>query len=207
MNDKVSLLVQNLKGAGHYFFHQQRFPKGNRLLIDGKVKLIYGKQAEFILNGSLVLGHNSQGNNGRSTVVRLDDGAQFIVNGDARFFYGGDIYLFEKAQLIIGDSYINSDCVIRATKEIIIGDGCAIGCHFTVLDSNFHEINGKMKSAPVTIEDNVWIGANVTILPGVVVGRGSVIAAGSVVTKSVPPNSLVAGVPAKVIKEQINWRM
>lgn len=64
-----------------------------------------------------------------------------------------------------------------------------------------------MKSAPVTIEDNVWIGANVTILPGVVVGRGSVIAAGSVVTKSVPPNSLVAGVPAKVIKEQINWRM
>ena len=181
--------------------------KGNRLLIDGKVKLIYGKQAEFILNGSLVLGHNSQGNNGRSTVVRLDDGAQFVVNGDARFFYGGDIYLFEKAQLIIGDSYINSNCVIRATKEINIGDGCAIGCHFTALDSNFHEINGKMKSAPVTIEDNVWIGANVTILPGVVVGRGSVIAAGSVVTKSVPPNSLVAGVPAKVIKEQINWRM
>lgn len=207
MNDKVSLLVQNLKGAGHCFFHQQRFPKGNRLLIDGKVKLIYGKQAEFILNGSLVLGHNSQGNNGRSTVVRLDDGAQFVVNGDARFFYGGDIYLFEKAQLIIGDSYINSNCVIRATKEINIGDGCAIGCHFTALDSNFHEINGKMKSAPVTIEDNVWIGANVTILPGVVVGRGSVIAAGSVVTKSVPPNSLVAGVPAKVIKEQINWRM
>ena len=157
--------------------------------------------------GSLVLGHNSQGNNGRSTVVRLDDGAQFVVNGDARFFYGGDIYLFEKAQLIIGDSYINSNCVIRATKEINIGDGCAIGCHFTALDSNFHEINGKMKSAPVTIEDNVWIGANVTILPGVVVGRGSVIAAGSVVTKSVPPNSLVAGVPAKVIKEQINWRM
>ena len=207
MNDKVSLLVQNLKGAGHYFFHQQRFPKGNRLLIDGKVKVIYGKQAEFILNGSLVLGHNSQGNNGRSTVVRLDDGAQFIVNGHARFFYGGDIYLFEKAQVIIGDSYINSDCVIRATKKIIIGDGCAIGCHFTVLDSNFHEINGKMKSAPVIIEDNVWIGANVTILPGVVVGRGSVIAAGSVVTKSVPPNCLVAGVPAKVIKEQINWRM
>ena len=172
-----------------------------------KVKLIYGKQAEVILNGSLVLGHNSQGNNGRSTVVRLDDGAQFVVNGDARFFYGGDIYLFEKAQLIIGDSYINSNCVIRATKEINIGDGCAIGCHFTALDSNFHEINGKMKSAPVTIEDNVWIGANVTILPGVVVGRGSVIAAGSVVTKSVPPNSLVAGVPAKVIKEQINWRM
>ncbi|MDD7386991.1 MAG: hypothetical protein PUH32_03715, partial [Firmicutes bacterium] len=48
MNDKVSLLVQNLKGAGHCFFHQQRFPKGNRLLIDGKVKLIYPRQMNLL---------------------------------------------------------------------------------------------------------------------------------------------------------------
>ena len=54
--------------------------------------------------------------------------------------------------------------------------------------------------APVIIEDDVWVGANVTILKGVTIGRGSVIAAGAVVTKSCPPYSIIGGVPAKVIK-------
>ena len=54
--------------------------------------------------------------------------------------------------------------------------------------------------APVVIEDDVWVGANVTILKGVTIGRGSVIAAGAVVTKSCPPYSIVGGVPARGIK-------
>ena len=54
---------------------------------------------------------------------------------------------------------------------------------------------------PVTIEDDVWIGANAVILPGVAIGTHSVVAAGAIVTKDVPPRSLVAGVPAKVIKQ------
>lgn len=54
--------------------------------------------------------------------------------------------------------------------------------------------------APVVIEDDVWIGANVTILKGVTIGRGSVVAAGVVVTKSCPPYSIIGGVPAKVLK-------
>lgn len=52
----------------------------------------------------------------------------------------------------------------------------------------------------VTIEDDVWTGANITILKGVTIGRGSVVAAGSVVTKSCPPYSIIGGVPAKIIK-------
>ena len=54
--------------------------------------------------------------------------------------------------------------------------------------------------APIVIEDNVWIGANVAIMPGVTIGKHSVVAAGSVVTTDVPPDSVVAGVPAKVVR-------
>jgi acetyltransferase-like isoleucine patch superfamily enzyme len=54
---------------------------------------------------------------------------------------------------------------------------------------------------PVTIEDDVWIGANAVVLPGVRIGTHAVVAAGAIVTKDVPPHSLVAGVPAKVIKQ------
>lgn len=57
-----------------------------------------------------------------------------------------------------------------------------------------------VQDAPVVIEDDVWCGANVTILKGVTIGRGSVVAAGAVVTKSFPPYSIIGGVPAKLIK-------
>ena len=69
-------------------------------------------------------------------------------------------------------------------------------------DTNFHEVEEgeDIITTPIKIEDNVWISARSIILPGVEIGRNSVIAAGSVVTKSVPKNSLAAGVPAKVLK-------
>ena len=61
-------------------------------------------------------------------------------------------------------------------------------------------INGRPYDLPVVIEDDVWVGANVTILKGVTIGRGSVVAAGAVVTRSCPPYSIIGGVPAKVLK-------
>lgn len=63
------------------------------------------------------------------------------------------------------------------------------------------EIRNTTYPSPVTIGENVWIGSNATILPGVMIGNNSVVAAGAVVTKDVPENTVVAGVPAKVIKE------
>ena len=62
--------------------------------------------------------------------------------------------------------------------------------------------NEGTKSAPVVIEDDVWIGANVTILKGVTIGHGSVIAAGAVVTQSFPPYSIIGGVPARLLKQR-----
>ena len=74
-------------------------------------------------------------------------------------------------------------------------------------DSDDHTINGSSKpmTQSIVIGDHVWIGMNVTILKGVRVGNGAIIAAGAVVTKDVPENALVGGVPAKVIKTGVSW--
>ena len=82
----------------------------------------------------------------------------------------------------------------------------AQGITVTALNHNFEDAEKRIdeqdvSTTPVTIEDDVWIGANAVILPGVHIGSHCVVAAGAVVTKDVPPHSLVAGVPAKVIKQ------
>ena len=75
----------------------------------------------------------------------------------------------------------------------------------TIIDDDGHGIGLPPYSAPIIIEDEVWIGCNVTVLKGVTIGKGSVVAAGAVVTKSCPPHSLLAGVPAKIIKQEVQW--
>lgn len=100
--------------------------------------------------------------------------------------------------------FINSGCRFQDQGGITIGDGSLIG-HNVVLATINHDFNpekrGDMVPSPIVIGKNVWIGANATILPGITVGDNSIIAAGSVVTKDVPQNSVVAGVPAKIIKD------
>lgn len=99
--------------------------------------------------------------------------------------------------------FINSGCRFQDQGGITIGDDTLIG-HNVVLATLNHGIDPQERHdlfpAPIRIGCNVWIGANATILPGVTIGDHSVIAAGAVVTKDVPANTVVAGVPAKIIK-------
>ena len=117
-------------------------------------------------------------------------------------------------------------CINNAVGDVVIGDHTRIGLHNTIigpveigsnvnlaqgitvtaLNHNFSDTNKRIdeqgvSTNPVTIEDDVWVGANAVILPGVTIGEHCVVAAGAIVTKDVPPHSLVAGVPAKVIKK------
>ena len=160
--------------------------------------------ANIVLNGNLSLHYGSDSDNGRSSILTMKDNTELVVNGEFKFFYGADILLLPNSKLTLGkDSYINSDCKIRCYNEIVIGDRCAISHDFTIMDSDGHSINGKQIVKPVQINNDVWIGTRVTVLKGVTIGDGAVVAAGSVVTKDVPPYSLVAGVPARVVKNNI----
>lgn len=98
----------------------------------------------------------------------------------------------------------------RLQGLVTIGDDVMMGPEVYIYTTNHNfssldipmRLQGYQKEEPVVIEDDVWIGSRVTILPGVTIGRGSVIGTGAVVTKSIPPFSIAAGVPAKVVKKR-----
>ena len=100
--------------------------------------------------------------------------------------------------------FINSGCRFQDQGGITIGDGALIG-HNAVLATLNHDFSPEKRSsmhpAPVVIGKNVWLGANVTVVPGVTIGDNAVIAAGAVVTKDIPAGTIAAGVPAKVLRE------
>lgn len=100
--------------------------------------------------------------------------------------------------------FFNTGCSFQDRGGISIGNGSMIGMNVTIATLN-HGLSIETRNitypSPVMIGENVWIGSNATILPGVTIGDNTVVAAGAVVTKDVPENTVVAGVPAKVVKK------
>ena len=100
--------------------------------------------------------------------------------------------------------FFNSGCKFQDQGGITIDDGALLG-HNVVLATLNHcmipEQRANLEPAPIHIGKNVWIGANAMVLPGVTIGDGAVIAAGAIVTKDVPANTIVGGIPAKKIKD------
>ncbi|MEC0093167.1 sugar O-acetyltransferase [Paenibacillus macquariensis] len=100
--------------------------------------------------------------------------------------------------------FFNAGCSFQDRGGISIGDGTMVGMNVTIATLN-HGLPLATRNttypSPVIIGENVWIGSNATILPGVTIGDNSVVAAGAVVTKDVPENTVVAGVPAKEMKK------
>ena len=119
-----------------------------------------------------------------------------------------DVYVESQAMLAIGNNVGMSSTRIRVHESVTIGDNVKIGGCVLITDTNGHPMdyvarrssNEGTKSAPVVIEDDVWVGAHCIILKGVTIGARSIIGAGSVVTNSIPADCVAAGNPCKVIK-------
>lgn len=100
--------------------------------------------------------------------------------------------------------FFNTGCSFQDRGGIHIGDGSLLGMNVTIATLNHGmslETRNTTYAAAVTLGKNTWIGSNATILPGITIGDNAVVAAGAVVTKDVPKNTVVAGIPAKVVKE------
>jgi serine acetyltransferase len=112
------------------------------------------------------------------------------------------------ARLRIGDrTHVGDRTEIHCGRELSIGAGCAISWDVVILDRDYHGAGaGGERCRPVTIGDDVWIGCRAIVLKGVTIGAGAVVAAGAVVTADVPERALVAGNPARVVREQVSWR-
>lgn len=145
----------------------------------------------------------------RPSRLILHDNSRLVCKGHIQSFEAVRVECLPNAVVEIGDkSYINHDSEIRCRERVTIGDNVSIAYGVLIQDSDYHATydetgNPKPETLPITIEDNVWIGANVTILKGVTIGEGCIVAAGSVVTKSAPAHSLVGGNPARVIKQNV----
>jgi acetyltransferase-like isoleucine patch superfamily enzyme len=117
-----------------------------------------------------------------------------------------ELYAETGAELRIGArSLVNFGTSIVALERVTIGERSLIGTHCLITDTSFHEVDPERrleppKASPVTIGENVWLGARVVVLPGVTIGDDCAIGVGSVVTSDIPARSLAAGVPARVIR-------
>ena len=140
--------------------------------------------------------------------LRLDEHATLLCHSDFKLYQGASIYVAPHATLELkGEKgFLNTNSTLNCFCRIEIGDDCGIGDNVTIADSDHHSINGKNPTSPIVIGNHVWICSNAMICAGVTIGDGAVVAAGAVVVNDVPAHCLVGGVPAKVIKEEVEWK-
>jgi carbonic anhydrase/acetyltransferase-like protein (isoleucine patch superfamily) len=187
--------------------------EGSRITIRKILKVLRSPRlAAALVNAQLSI-------RGRARVplsVRLNGRVVLGSGGDVEFGQGvmlkGDIVPIEfasykDARISIGDhTFINYGSSISAYKNVKIGRHCLLGHYTLIIDRNEHGVEHREVLPPpaqVVIEDHVWIGSRVVILPGVFVGHHSVIGAGSVVTKDIPANCLAVGNPARVVRRLV----
>lgn len=171
-------------------------------------RLVLHKAAKIECNGKLEIGTKENKASRQETRVSIGKDSKLTINGNFFVGFGSDIRVFNDANLKIGSGYLNGFVQIICAKSIQIGENVAIARDVIIRDTDAHTIeDGKHeKDKEVVIGNHVWIGTRAIIMKGVHIGDGAIIAAGAVVTKDVPPKTIVAGVPSKVIRKDILWK-
>jgi acetyltransferase-like isoleucine patch superfamily enzyme len=171
-----------------------------------------GATVEFYDNGFLALGterSSFRGWAGRTKIHMLEN-SKLVLHGMNQIGRGSLVWILADGVIdIAGGGFTAGNNIIIAKERVSIGKNCQIAWGVTISDHDFHRTftNGvkNTETAPVKIGDGVWIGMNATILKGVEIGDSAIVAAGSLVTQNVPARSMVAGVPARVIKENVEF--
>ena len=174
-------------------------------------RIIFGKNLQ-VYNKVYVTGRRGRITIGDDFTFTSGDG----INTIARNIRGCIHTNHTNSIITIGNHVGISSACIRIKEKLTIGNFVNIGANCTIMDTDVHQIDylvrrgersanpedpfTTVQSAPVTIEDDVWIGANCQILKGVTIGARSIIGAGSVVTKSIPADCIAAGNPCRVIR-------
>jgi acetyltransferase-like isoleucine patch superfamily enzyme len=143
------------------------------------------------------------------SLLYLAEKANLLVKKEFKIYSGSRVYINEGASLTLGGGFINSSLNLSCFEQIEIGQEVAFSEGVTIRDSDDHRLRdaNHQRSKPIYIGNRVWVGMNSTILKGVTIGDGAVIAAGAVVTRDIPARCLAAGVPARVIRENVEWEL
>jgi acetyltransferase-like isoleucine patch superfamily enzyme len=165
--------------------------------------------ATLVLNASFIMGIKQLKSSHLETRLLLEEDSKMTINGTFGMYCNSYIRVIKGGELVFNGGFINENVQITCASKIYIGKGCAIARDVIIRDFDAHTIEqeGFEIAKPITIGNHVWVGNRAMILKGVTIGDGAIIAAGAIVTKNVPARSVVGGVPAKVIKENVSWKI
>ncbi len=195
---RVNFILKNVKMVGLIKFLPLKY-----------CRISIHKSAQLILNSSLEMGIKQVKSSHLETRLLMEANSKVTINGDFSVYCNAYIRVIKGGELVLDGGFINENVQITCASKIYIGKGCTIARDVIIRNYDAHTIekDGFQIAEPITIGNHVWIGNRAMILKGVKIGDGAIIAAGAIVTKDVPARSIAAGVPAKVIKENISWHL
>ncbi len=193
-----------------------RFINGGKIGLHHNTNIVLNNSRIEVNGGTLLIGI-TYGYFDGGTVDAVSDACRIhLHNGTLVTFgnvslYPGAAVFINGGKVSIGDgTKINAFTQIISFGEITIGKNCMIAQSVLIRDNDGHQILNEekfqYKTSAVKIGNNVWIGQNACVLKGVTIGDGAIIATGAVVTKDVPPETIVGGIPAKIIKTETVWK-
>ena len=177
-----------------------------RVLSASNIKLAPSATIEMSEHASFEINRQDYIKTHERSTLYLGKNAHLKLNGRFTMHGHTSIMVHDGATLEIGNNtYLNGGS-IDCSNHVIIGNDCAIADGARIMDNSWHSTHSPIGGGKIEIGDKVWVAINAMIMPGVKIGDGAIVAAGAVVTKDVPERCMVAGVPAKVVKENVEWK-